>query len=83
MSIELVQKNRPLMDYTTFSPESWTTVEIEDRYAGSWQWGGGPYYDWCDTNCIDKYNIVKYSHRTIHARFKSQQDAMMFKLKWS
>lgn len=78
-----IEQSRPLMCYVTFDSKTWTTVEINDRFDGSWEWGKGPYYDWCDANCSDKYNIVKYGRRTIYGRFRSAKDAIMFKLKWS
>lgn len=78
---ELTQARRPLMNYSGYS-DRWTSVEIDDQYAGSWQWGRGPYYDWCDENCTDYYNIVKYDRNKIWGRFRSEKDAMLFKLKW-
>lgn len=78
----LTLKNRPLMNYVDYD-RNWTTVEINDRFADSWQWGGDPYFDWCCDNCLGDYNIVKYDRRTIHGRFRNPADAMMFKLKWS
>jgi len=82
MNHSLTQENRPLMNYVDYD-RNWTTVEIKDQFAGSWQWGEGPYYDWCDKTCKDKYNIVKYNRNTIYGRFKNAGDALMFKLKWS
>lgn len=78
-----VQKQRPKMNYVGYSDKTWTTVEVNDRFAGTWQWGAGPYYDWCDDCCTDDYNIVKYNRNTIHGRFRSAKDAVMFKLVWS
>lgn len=80
MSVTL--EHRPKMNYTGYS-DKWTCVEVTDRYAGNWQWGHGPYYDWCDDNCTGDYNIVKYDRNSIHGRFRNASDAMMFKLKWS
>jgi hypothetical protein len=80
--VELIKEKRPLMNYTGYS-DKWYTVEIADQFAGHWSWGEGPYYDWCDDNCSEFYNIVKYSHRTIHGRFRNAHDALMFKLKWA
>ena len=80
MSVTL--EHRPKMNYTGYS-DKWTCVEVTDRYAGTWQWGHGPYYDWCDDNCTDCYNIVKYSRNTIYGRFRNPVDAVMFKLRWS
>lgn len=77
-----IQDQRPKMNYVDFT-DSWTSVAIDDRFYGSWQWGAGPYYDWCDENCRDKYNIVKYRTREIIGRFKDPADAVMFKLRWS
>lgn len=82
MDKSLTHQKRPLMNYTGYS-DRWISVEIPDQFAGSWCWGEGPYYDWCDANCLDCYNIVKYNHRTIYGRFRSAQDALMFKLSWS
>lgn len=79
-SLDLV--HRPLMNYAGYN-SSWTTVEINDVFDGSWEWGKGPYYDWCDENCSDDYNIVKYGKRTIYGRFKNKEDAVMFKLRWA
>lgn len=83
MNKELVQEKRPLMNYAGFHQQSWTTVEIPDQFAKHWCWGEGPYYDWCDANCSDCYNIVKYSKGTIYGRFKNKDDAVLFKLSWS
>jgi len=80
--VEEVRQQRPKMNYTGVDSK-WTSVEVTDRYAGTWQWGAGPYYDWCDDNCTDDYNIVKYSRDTIYGRFRSAKDAMMFVLRWS
>jgi len=80
--MSLTLEHRPKMNYTGYDSK-WVTVEINDRFADSWQWGGGPYFDWCCDNCLDDYNIVKYNRRTICGRFKSAQDAMLFKLRWS
>lgn len=80
MSVTL--EHRPKMNYTGYDSK-WVTVEIDDCFADSWQWGGGPYFDWCDDNCTDDYNIVKYDRRTIHGRFRNPADAVMFKLVWS
>ena len=77
-----IHRNRPLMNYTGYN-DSWFRIQISDRFAGSWQWGGGPYYDWCDANCTGYYNIVKYDRDKIWGRFRSAKDAMMFKLRWS
>lgn len=77
-----IHARRPLMNYTGYS-DRWTSVEIDDHYAGSWQWGQGPYYDWCDDNCTDSYNIVKYDRNKIWGRFRSDKDAVAFKLRWA
>lgn len=81
-TIDQVRQYRPLMNYAGYDSK-WTTVEINDRFAGSWEWGKGPYYDWCDDNCADDYNLVKYGRDTIYGRFKSAKDAAMFALKWT
>jgi len=81
-TIDQVRQHRPKMNYTGYS-DKWTCVEIDDRFAGHWQIMSGPYFDWCDDNCTDCYNIVKYSHGTIYGRFRNPADAVMFKLKWS
>jgi hypothetical protein len=78
-----IEQRRPLMDCVTYSDKSWTTVELQDCHSGAWQWGEGEYYNWCDANCTDKYNIVKYKHQTIVGRFKSAADATAFVLRWS
>lgn len=78
-----IEVRRPLMNYTGYSDKTWTTVEVPDRHAGSWVWGEGEYYDWCDANCCACYNLVKYNHRTIHGRFQNPADAVLFKLRWS
>ncbi len=74
--------DRPLMNYTGYS-DTWTCVEIKDRYASNWQWGKGPYYDWCDDNCKDVYNIVKYDRNTVYGRFRNPADATAFALRWT
>ena len=77
-----IQGQRPKMNYVDFS-DTWTSVPIDDQFYEQWQWGKGPYYDWCDANCRDKYNIVKYRSREIIGRFRDPADAVMFKLRWS
>lgn len=81
INIDEVQKYRPKMNYTGYDSK-WITVEVDDDFAGQWQWGQGPYYDWCDENCLDDYNIVKYNRNTIYGRFRNPADAMMFVLRW-
>lgn len=76
-----VQNRRPLMNYAGYN-DSWTSVKVKDQFRG-WQWGEGSYYDWCDENCSDSYNIVKYDSDTIQGRFKNPQDAMWFAMRWS
>lgn len=78
-----IQAQRPLMNYVAYESQTWISVEIVDHYAQNWQWGCGPYFDWCDDNCSDKYNIVKYSRDTIYGRFKSEKDATLFALRWA
>ena len=82
-TIDQVRQQRPKMNYTGYSDKTWTTVEVQDRNTGSWQWGQGLYFDWCDDHCIADYNIVKYSRDTVLGRFQNPKDAVMFKLKWS
>lgn len=77
-----IENRRPLMNYTGYSAKSWTVVEVTDR-SGGWTWGEGEYYDWCDANCSDSYNIVKYNHRTIYGRFQNPADATAFALRWA
>ena len=79
MSITLEQR-RPLMNYTDYSAKSWTVVEVPD--SSGWVWGEGKYYDWCDANCSDSYNIVKYNYKTIVGRFQNPADATAFALRW-
>lgn len=81
--MSVTTKNILLTEHPGTNGISWTTVEVTDRYAGQWQWGKGPYYDWCDENCTNGYNIVKYTKSTICARFKSPEDAALFALRWS
>ena len=76
-----IEDRRPLMQYAAYN-SSWITVEIVDRFSGQWCWGEGPYYDWCDANCVEFYNIVKYNRNTIHGRFKNAKDATAFALRW-
>lgn len=82
-TIDEVRQHRPKMNYAGFNQQTWTTVEVMDRNAGSWQWGQGLYFDWCDDHCIADYNIVKYSRSTVLGRFQNPKDAVMFKLRWS
>ena len=77
-----IQDQRPNMNYVDYDSK-WTSVVINDEFYTNWQWGKGPYYDWCDANCRDKYNIVKYKTREIIGLFKDPADAVMFKLRWS
>jgi len=77
-----IHRSRPLMNYSGFS-DRWTSVEVGDQFAGSWQWGQGPFYDWCDENCTDMYNIVKYDRNTVYGRFRNPADATAFALRWS
>jgi len=74
--------HRPLLNYSGFS-DQWTTVKIADQFAERWQWGQGPYYDWCDNNCTDMYHVVKHSRYTIHGRFRNPADATAFALRWA
>ena len=74
--------HRPLLNYSGFS-DRWTSVEIADQFAERWQWGQGPYYDWCDNNCTDMYHVVKHSRDTIHGRFRNPADATAFALRWT
>lgn len=62
--------------------KTWTLVEVQDRYAGAWQWGRGPYFDWCNANCASDYSIVKYNAKTIYGSFRNPADAALFALRW-
>ena len=79
----LTLAHRPKMNYAGFNQQTWTTVEIDDQFYQHWQWGEGPYYDWCDENCTGPYNIVKYCKTTVCGRFKNAEDATAFMLRWS
>jgi hypothetical protein len=61
----------------------WFSININDQFAEHWEWGKGPYFDWCKDNCTGQYRVGKYSHSRVTGYFQNEGDAIMFKLRWS
>jgi hypothetical protein len=52
-------------------------------HSGGWVWGKDQRFEWCKENCSDDYRGGMFRRDQTVWHFKSQQDAMMFALRWS
>lgn len=59
-----------------------TVVEINDRFFDNWQWGKGPYFEWCAEHCKGDYNVTKYRRNKVTGIFENPEDASAFIVRW-
>lgn len=56
---------------------------VEVPHSGSWLWGEDQRFEWCKQNCQDDYRGAMFRRDQTVWHFKSQQDAVLFALRWS
>jgi hypothetical protein len=56
---------------------------VEVPHSGGWIWGKDQRFEWCERHCQDNYRGAMFRRDRTVWHFKSQQDALLFALKWS
>jgi len=56
---------------------------VEVPHSGSWVWGKDQRFEWCEQNCQDDYRGGMFSRDRTVWHFRSEQDAVLFALRWS
>ena len=59
------------------------THRVEVPHSGGWVWGEDQRFEWCKQNCQDDYRGGMFRRDQTVWHFKSQQDAVLFALRWS
>ncbi len=52
-------------------------------HSGGWVWGEDQRFAWCKQHCQDDYRGGMFQRDQTVWHFKSQQDAVLFALRWS
>jgi hypothetical protein len=52
-------------------------------HSGGWVWGRDQRFVWCEQNCQDNYRGGMFRQDQTVWHFKSQQDAVLFALRWA
>jgi hypothetical protein len=56
---------------------------VEVPHSGDWVWGEDQRFVWCKQNCRDDYRGGMFRRDQTIWHFKSEQDALLFALRWS
>jgi hypothetical protein len=56
---------------------------VEVPHSGDWVWGEDQRFVWCKQNCRDDYRGGMFRRDQTIWHFKSEQDAILFLLRWS
>lgn len=56
---------------------------VEVPHSGDWVWGEDQRFVWCKQNCRDDYRGGMFLRDQTIWHFKSEQDALLFALRWS
>jgi hypothetical protein len=56
---------------------------VEVPHSGDWVWGEDQRFVWCKQNCRDDYRGGMFRRDETIWHFKSEQDALLFALRWS
>jgi hypothetical protein len=56
---------------------------VEVPHSGDWVWGEDQRFVWCRQNCRDDYRGGMFRRDQTIWHFKSEQDALLFALRWS
>lgn len=52
-------------------------------HSGGWVWGKDQRFEWCRDNCSDDYRGAMFNRAETVWHFRSEQDAVLFALRWS
>ena len=52
-------------------------------HSGGWVWGRDQRFEWCEQNCSDDYRGGMFQRDQTVWHFRSEQDALLFTLRWS
>ena len=56
---------------------------VEVPHSGGWVWGKDQRFEWCKQNCQADYRGAMFQWDRTVWHFESEQDAVMFALRWA